>query len=290
MRIRQFPALPHPQNAADWVTQYWNIALGRPVDDVRDAWLLGPIGRPGENAETFMDRLATERGLRILRNKSGSGLLDDVHPFGPGVSAGIKAFYTRTSDFAVSARTRWSPLFSALGGLVSGIFSRRVQQLCLPRGREESPVQIRSEVITLAHDDGRPVHRVWYRRDRSTGAVIFYGIYASCRMPSGEYGLKVVLPLPHGSATVVFRVSGNSGQDLTLVSSGKTCGDPGFYFLVEDRNGRLWKHYLPSFRERITFSEDATGQLRAHHAMSLWHLPVYHMDYTLTEGPKGASD
>ncbi|MBN8249664.1 MAG: hypothetical protein J0L84_19770, partial [Verrucomicrobia bacterium] len=231
-----------------------------------------------------------EQGLQIQRHVPGSGLLEEVDQLGVAMSAGIEAFYTRTSDFEMTAHTRWNPIFSALGGLVSGIFSRRVQQLRLPRGREASPVRIESEVIMLADAAGRPVYRVWYRRNRCTGAVIFYGIYAACRIPSGESCLKVILPLPHGSATVVFRVSGATGEGLTLLSSGKTYGDPGFYFLVQDRDGKVWKHYLSSFREQITFSEHTSGQLRAHHAMSLWHLPVYEMDYTITERSKGTGD
>jgi len=280
-------AFPNPQNPADWVSQYWNILLGRPVDETLDQWLLGPIGQPGECAETFMDRLAGEQGLRVQRDVSGIGLLDEVGPFGVSMSAGIEAFYTRTSDFEMTARTEWNPLFSALGHLVSGIFSRRVRQLHLPRGRGASSVLIESDIIALADAAGRPVHRVWCRRDRAAGTVIFYGIYTSCRIPSGERCLKVILPLPHGSATVVFGLSGDADRGLTLHSSGRTYGDPGFYFLVRDRNGRLWKHYLRSFREKIAFSEGARGQLRAHHSMSLWRLPVYEMDYTITKRPDG---
>jgi|TARA_B110000495_G_C22946852_1_gene554347 hypothetical protein len=44
-------ALPESQNVLDWVTQLWNIALGRKVDADEDHWLLGPIGGIGGIAD-----------------------------------------------------------------------------------------------------------------------------------------------------------------------------------------------------------------------------------------------
>ena len=92
--------------------------------------------------------------------------------------------------------------------------------------------------------------------------------------------MKAIFPLPRGSATVVFHVGSDSKGNLELLSSGKIDGDPGFYFLVEDRR-TLWKHFLPSMKERIFVSEDEGCNLKAEHTMSLWSLKVYSMSYRI---------
>lgn len=281
-------ALPHPQNAADWVTQSWNIALGRRMDSAADGWLQGPIGKPGETAETFIERLAAEENLHVARNVPGTGLLEDFSIFGVAVHPAIAAFYTRTTAFEMRARTRWNPVFAGLGALVAGIFSRRIQQLHLPGNRTASALGITSEIITLSDAAGRPVYRVWYRRIRESGEVIFYGIYTHCQIPSGEHCLKVIFPLPHGSATVVLRLLGAPDGSLTLLSEGQTYGDPGFYFLVEDRAGARWKHHLRGFREKLVVSAAPGGQLEARHSMSLYRLPVYEMRYEITGTERAA--
>ena len=69
--------------------------------------------------------------------------------------------------------------------------------------------------------------------------------------------------------------------NLELRSKGKQFGDPGFYFLVEDRKGTLWSHYLPSFHERIFVYEDEEGVIRADHSMSLWQCKAYDLHYKM---------
>ena len=54
-------ALPKPQAPQDYLTQLWNIALGRRVDE-GDAWLLGPIG---EVVECGVPLLAADGRLVI---------------------------------------------------------------------------------------------------------------------------------------------------------------------------------------------------------------------------------
>lgn len=279
---------PEPQHPADWFTQWWNMVRGKRVDQNRDAWLLGPIGKPGETAETFVARIAAEERLRVERN--GTGLLDGWDRFGVGVNPRITAFYTRTKDFEIEARNAWNPMFAGLGFLVAWIFSRRIQQLNLPPSRPDPAWAIESEIICLVDGSGVPRYRVWHRRDRTTGAVIFYGIYTHCRIPSGADCIKAIFPLPHGSATVVFRVNGDDDGNLTLTSAGAADGDPGFYFLVRDRRGGFWKQYLRTFREEIAFSTGVDDILHAHHSMSLWGLPVHDMRYTMVDRRNGAPD
>ncbi|MGF1656106.1 MAG: hypothetical protein ACFCU3_03910 [Verrucomicrobiales bacterium] len=273
-------AWPHPQNPLDWLSQYWNIRCGRRVDMKEDAWLLGPIGAIGERAETFIDRIAQAEGLAT--NPAGLGLVDDLNTFDVSVKPSIKSFYERTSEFTIDAWTRWNPIFGTFGYLINRLYSRRIQQLNLPLDSLDTAGGISSEIIWLTNADNQPIYRIWHRRLRQSGEVIFYGIYTDCLLPSGRTCIKAIFPLPRGSATVIFSMSADPAGNLELLSSGKTYGDPGFYFIVEDQRGALWKHYLKSFHERLYLFEDPDGIVRADHTMSLGRNQVYGLHYKLT--------
>jgi hypothetical protein len=274
-------ALPESQNVLDWVTQLWNIALGRKVDADEDHWLLGPIGDIGGIADKFIARVAEEENLTIKRNEPASGLIDGFEGLAKPVNPDIEAFYKRTID--LDAWTQWKPIFGSLGYIVYKLFSQRIQQLNLPQNSLDTALGIKSEIISLVDDNEKTVYRVWYRRLKKTDEVVYSGIYTHCRIPSGEHCLKVIFPLPQGSATVIMRMSCDSKGNLELESKGKKYGDPGFYFLVKDRKGNLWKHYLPSFHERIFVYQDDEGTLRADHSMSLWKCRAYDLHYKMTE-------
>ena len=282
-------AFPTRQDPRDWITQYWNILLGTKVEANRDAWLMGPIGAIEEDANQFIERIAEERGLRIESNLPGSGLVDRVDDWGIPVSPAIADFYNRTTNYRLSVRTSWAPLFGRFGYLVAQLFSRRIQQLNLPR-EDDKTVAFKTEITKLTDSDGSAKYTIWNRSLKETGEVVFFGIYTSCRIPSGEYCVKASFPLPRGCATVIFRPERDMEGNLLLVSSGKKCGDPGFYFLVEDGRGCLWKHYLPAVRESILISESADGSLKAEHTMKLWWLKVFSMIYRITQEQKVASD
>ena len=274
-------AFPSIQNPLDWTTQCWNIAMGSRVNADDATWLAGPIGGIGETAEEFIERMARENNLAIRRNAPGTGLLESFDGWGMAVNARVADFYRRTSDYEFEVRSTWKPVFGSLGYLVARLFSRRVRQLDLPRVANSETTKFRSEIIKLVDGDGHEAHTIWYRTLEKTGEVVFYGIYGTTRMPSGERCVKAVFPLPRGNATVIFRVKSDPHGNLELLSSGRSHGDPGFYFLVEDRLGCLWKHYLPSMRESIRVRDSGDGNLEAEHSLTLWSLAVYKMWYRI---------
>jgi len=276
-------ALPKAQNPLDWTTQLWNIALGKKVIHEEDEWLLGPIGDIGGIADRFVSRVAEQQNLHEKRNVEGSGLVDQFDALNGPLNPKIEDFYKRTMTYDLDAWTQWKPFFGSLGYLVNKLFSKRIQQLNLPQQSLDTALGIKSEIISLLNDEGETVYRVWFRRLKRTGEVIYSGIYTKCRIPSGERCLKVIFPLPQGSATVVMRLHVDSEGNLELESKGEKYGDPGFYFLVEDRMGQMWKHYLPSFHERIFVYEDEEGILRADHSMSLWRCRCYDLHYKMTQ-------
>lgn len=276
-------ALPKPQNPFDWITQLWNIALGRRVDASTDNWLVGPIGGIGGIADKFISRIAEGENLEIRRNIPGSGLIDSFDDLNQAINPRIEAFYKRTIDFDLDVWTQWKPIFGSFGYIIHRLFSKRIQQLNLPQKSLDTSLGIQSEIIGLIDPQGQTVYRIWFRRLKKTGEVVYSGIYTHCRIPSGEKCLKVIFPLPQGNATVIMRMSCDSNGNLNLDSKGKHYGDPGFYFLVEDRKGIMWKHYLPGFHEQIFVYEDDEGVLRADHSMNLWKYRAYDLHYKIKE-------
>lgn len=273
-------AFPVRQDLRDWATQYWNILLGRRVDAKADAWLVGPIGAVGEDAAGFVERVARDRGLRIERGRPGAGLVESLEDWGVAVRPAIAEFYRHTADYRFSVRTSWRPVFGPLGYLVAHLFSRRVQQLNVPR---DGAVEFDTEIIKLVREDGEPEFTIWHRSLRETGEVVFCGIYASCRIPSGGFCVKAIFPLPQGNATVLFRPEVDARGNLRLVGSGRKDGDPGFYFLVEDGRGCLWKHHLPSLQQTLYVAEREDGSLEAEHVLGLWSLDVFRMTYAIAK-------
>lgn len=276
-------AFPDRQNPLDWFTQFWNITLGKKVDHQQDAWLLGPIGKIAENSEQFIQRLATESGLSIQRDVIGVGLVDHFDGWGIPINASVREFYTKTSDYDLEVRSSWRPIFGSLGYLVAKLFSRRIQQLNLPHVGHNEVVAFKSEIIKLLDGDGNAKYTIWHRSLKDTDEVVFYGIYTSCRAPSCEFCIKAVFPLPRGNATVVFRLESDANGNLELLSKGKKDGEPGFYFLVEDKRGCLWKHFLPHFHESIYVSEGDGTAMDAVHSLTLWSFKVYRMTYRITK-------
>jgi len=280
---------PKTQNPFDWITQSWNILLGRITDVATDAWLLGPIGCVKEHSDDFIMRLASDKQLSIAVNAPGAGLMENMDEWPVAVGEKIEDFYLRTSVYHFEVRTAWKPVFGSLGYLIARMFSRRIQQLNLPGNTTNEPMEISSDIIQLLDDGGKVHYTIWRRSVRDTGEVVYFGIYTTCQIPSGEICVKVIFPLPCGNATVIFRAESYGNHKLLLDSSGKTYGDPGFYFLVEDCKGVLWKHFLPSFRERILVSENDQGELTAEHTLKLWSFHVYRMVYSMTEGSQSTS-
>ena len=279
-----FPRLQAPQ---DWLSQCWNITVGRRIKSGNDDWLLGPTGNIGGIADHFIAGLAQSEGLTIHRNEKNAGLMDSFESFAgiENLNRKIARFYQNTSDYDFDVWTQWKPIFGSFACLVAKLFTQRIQQLNLPQAPLETSYGIKSEIIILRDETGRRCYTIWFRRSKKSGEVIYAGVYSDCEIPSGEKCLKIIFPLPQGSATVIMRLSTDSRGNLELLSKGKTYGDPGFYFIVEDSKAVKWKNYLRSFHERIFVYEDSEGVLRADHSMSVWGLKAYELHYKLTRRP-----
>lgn len=282
-----------PQRLQDWLSQRWVMFRGRRVDPNQIDWLMGPFGNVDVIADKYVQRLAAEENLQIQRHTRGAGLIQSADHF--GLAADDRArlrpevidFYQRTADHDLEVWTEWNPIFCPFAGLLHKLYSRRLQQLNLPLRPLDTSRGIASEILQLRCSQTNCVrYTIWYRVLKSSGQVIYSGVYCTCRLPDGRPCVKVVFPLPRGNATVMMSIDVGPRGELILTSSGQRFGDPGFYFLLIDRKQRHWAQYIRSFREKITVFVDDENVLRADHLLTLWGFRVLQLHYKMT--PKAA--
>ncbi|MBU2946667.1 hypothetical protein [Zobellia uliginosa] len=275
------------QKFQDWFTQQWAIVWGRRIEPDDVPWLMGPFGDLGTIADDFFVKLAEKEGLTIQRNITSQGLIPSIEKLNlsdtdlAGLSQKVINFYEKTGAYNLNFSVNWNPFFRIFGMLVNILFSHRIDQLNIPTNHTKDANTIHSEIITLTDTRTKEVkYTIWFRTDKTSGRVIYSGVYSTCTLPSGETCVKAVFPLPKGNATVIMSPKVENNGGLTLDSSGKRFGDAGFYFLVNDSKGRFWSQYVGSFRDRLNIypSEE---RILAEQTLTLWHCRVLTFKYLI---------
>jgi hypothetical protein len=281
------------QRFQDWFTQQWVILRGRKIDPETESWLVGPFGGLNGIGEEFILQLAEKEKLVVHRKVKSTGLLSSVNELGLSesdlaiLSKEVIAFYEQTGRYKLSFRVKWKRGFKFFGGLVNSLFSDRIHQLYIPTKNIDGIEVLDSEIITLnAPNSNEPVFTIWFRRLKTSGKVIFSGVYGTCTLPSGKKCVKAVFPLPNGNATVILEPIVQQNGALALVSSGDKFGDPGFYFLLKDSKNNYWAQYIQSFRDRLTINilED---YLSAEQILTLWGREVLRINYKIDKEEEG---
>jgi len=275
------------QKLQDWVTQQWVIIRGRKIDHQDFSWLMGPIGNMGGIGEAFIVQLAEKEGLIVRRNVESVGLIPSIDHLDLSdrelqrLSASVVDFYENTSKYDLQITVQWNPFFRIFGTLVGKLFSNRINQLNIPTQDLDDSESITSELLTLVDPkSNKTVHTVWFRTFEATGQVIYSGVYGTCKLPSGQTCIKAVFPLPNGNATVLMVPSVGENGELILESSGRSFGEAGFYFLLNDSKGDHWAQFIKSFRDRLTVREER-GQILAEQTLTLWHRRVLQFRYRI---------
>ena len=273
----------------DWLTQSWVRMTGRRIDLHDMQWLDGPVGPPRGIGSSFFEDLAAREGLEVRRD-GARGLVGDfsaleADDFAPAqVHRSVVDFYARTSQYNLDAWAEWRGVFRPFGWLLSRIFSRRLQQLNVPLSGLDTSRGMTSHVIQLVDPDTQTVrHTAWVRELLGSGDVLYAGEYSLATIP-GRQGrcVRVVFPLPNGNAMVVMRPEAHPDGSLSVVSAGRAFGDPGFYFTVHDRHGRVWARYLRALKESIRVFPMENGAVRADHVLTLWGATFLRLHYRLT--------
>lgn len=275
------------QKFQDWCTQQWVILWGRKIEPEHHSWLMGPFGDLNGIGEQFINELVEKENLVIERDSVSRGLIPSITAFDLApddlsrLSRKVIAFYENTSNYNLRFGLQWSPLFKVFGKLVNMLFSSRINQLNIPTENIADKESLTSEIIALRNPNtNEVVYTIWLRKFKTSGKVIYSGLYGTCKLPSGETCLKATFPLPKGNATVIMSIGVGVDGELILNSSGRKFGDAGFYFLLQDRKGAYWSQYIRSFRDRLTVCE-RENSLTAEQVLTLWNQTVVRFNYTM---------
>jgi hypothetical protein len=277
------------QKFQDWFTQQWVILWGRKINPNEYLWLIGPFGELNGIGEDFIFQLALKENLAVIRNTTSKGLLQSISKLNlteidiKNLSLKVIDFYEKTADYDLKLNVKWNPFFKIFGYLVNRLFSQRINQLNIPTENIKESENLLSEIIELISNENQELkYTIWLRKFKSTGKVMYSGIYTTCTLPSSKTCIKAIFPLPKGNATVILKPSVGEKNELILDSSGVKFGDAGFYFLLNDTRGNYWSQYIKSFTDKLIVSEE-NENLVARQTLKLWNIKVANFEYRMTK-------
>ena len=280
----------------DTITQLWVRTTGKKIDPELYAWLIGPVGETRIIGDTFIHRLAEKENLETYVNPHGSGLLESMDDLGitpaerSRLNPRVADFYENTSAYDFEVWSEWRGIFKPFGKMLYAIFSKRLQQLNLPQRPIDTAKGLKSDIIKLKTGEGRTRWTIWYRTIKSTGDVIYSGVYTTCNNPAYEHPLlKVIFPLPNGNASVVMTKKVEEDGALLLASDGKKFGDNGFYFTLTDGKGNYRARFVKSMHEWIRVYEDEEKVLRADHVLHFYGVRFLKLHYRMNPKRRDAS-
>lgn len=272
----------------DWLTQLWVKATGRKVKFKDYEWIAGPTGSPKVIADEYIHRLADELSLEVVKNETERGLVEDFKQFNlkpedfNRLDPEVLRFYGETSSYDFEIWSKWNKFWEPFGRLLAMIFSKRLKQLNVPLDPLDTAFGLDSEVIKLKDTSGEVIYTIWYRKLVKTGEVIYSGTYGLCCPPNETTAcLKVIFPLPNGSATVILKPIVNDDGSFTLLSKGKRIGDAGFYFVLRKDDETGWLRYVKNMHESLRVYTDDRGILRTDHVLNLWGSKFLHLHYKM---------
>jgi len=161
--------------------------------------------------------------------------------------------------------------------------SRRMDQLNFPISSMEVAKGMTSEIVQLREpNSGKLAYTGWLRRFRSTGKVIYAGLYSETQMP-GEANpcVKVTFPC-YGSSSVYLRPCAYADGTFGLVSTGGAFGRSGFYRIVES-GGDHWRvRNFKTLHELFHVYVDEEEILRTDHEITFVGLTILKLHYKMT--------
>ena len=251
-------------------------------------WLHCHLGKPGLIGTGVYQRIAQEEHLQ-LRNSPHAGLIPDFGALrGPSfdpdaVHPRVRHFYEHAAEYQMEV---WSEVYFVgrffLWVLVE-FLSRRMDQLNFPISSLEVAKGMASEVIQLIEPgSGKLLYTGWLRRLKSSGRVIYAGVYSTTQVPQEENPcVKVTFPC-RGSANVYLRPLAHSDGSFGLDSSGSAFGRSGFYRIVESGSDHWRVRNFRSLHELFHVYVDEENILRTDHRISFVGLTILRLHYKMT--------
>ena len=263
-------------------------ATGRRIRKSDAPWLHCYLGTPGLIGTGVYQRIAQEEHLQ-LRNSPNAGLITDFEVLrGPSfdpdaVHPRIRHFYEHAAEYQMEV---WSEVYLVgrffLWVLVE-FLSRRMDQLNFPISSLEVAKGMASEVIQLIEPaSGQLLYTGWLRRLKSSGRVIYAGVYSTVRVPEEENPcVKVTFPC-RGSANVYLRPVAHPDSSFGLDSSGSAFGKSGFYRIVASGQDHWRVRNFRSLHELFHVYVDEENILRTDHKISFVGLNILRLHYKMT--------
>ena len=254
-------------------------------------WLAGPLGGRERIGTEIYERVAQAEGL-LIRRPANAGLLENFNllrgpNFNPdSVHPDIRHFYEHAAEYQLEVWSEVSLTGRFFLWLLVEFISRRMDQLNFPISSLEVAKGMTSEVAQLVEPaTGRIVNTGWLRRLKSSGRVIYAGLYSATQLPN-EAGpcVKVTFPC-RGSANVYLTPVAHADGSFGLVSSGSAFGRTGFYRMIDGGPDHYIVRHVRSLRELFHVYVDAEGVLRTDHTVFFLGLSIIRLHYKMTRVP-----
>jgi hypothetical protein len=267
----------------------WLVRLtGRRIRKTDAPWLDCVLGKPGVIGTGVYQRIGQEEKLE-LSQPPDAGLIEDFAALrGPSfdpdqVDPRVRHFYEHAALYRLQV---WSEVYFAgkfVLWLLVEFISRRMDQLNFPISSLEVAKGMTSEIVRLREPStGRLVHTGWLRRFKSTGKVIYAGLYSIARVPDeANPCVKVTFPC-YGSSSVYLRPSANPDHSFQLDSSGSGFGRSGFYRIVESGPDHWRVRNFRSLHELFHVYVDEENILRVDHKISFVGLTILRLHYQMS--------
>jgi hypothetical protein len=271
----------------EWFIEILVRVTGKRIRKSDAPWLDCFLGKPGLIGTGIYERIAAESGLRIRAPKD-AGLLSSFGSLrGPSfdpftIRPEIRDFYEHAALYQLEVWTEVSLTGRFFLWLLVEFISRRMDQLNFPISSLEVAKGMSSEVLQLFDPhSGATQATGWLRRLKSSGNVIYAGIYSVVSVPGEENPcVKVTFPC-RGSANVYLRPVAHPDGSFGLDSSGSAFGRSGFYRVV-DAGPNHWRvRNFTTLHELFYVYVDQEGVLRVDHTVSFLGLTIIRLHYKM---------
>lgn len=266
----------------------WVRLTGKLVRKNQSPWLGAPLGGKEPIGTGIYERVAQREGL-ILRTPPDAGLLPNFNALrGPecnpdSVHPDIRHFYEHAAQYRLDVWSEVSLTGRFFLWLLVEFISRRMDQLNFPISSLEVCKGMTSEVVQLIEPASeRVVYTGWLRRLKSSGRVIYAGLYSTTQLPDEPNPcVKVTFPC-RGSANVYLKPVAHPDGSFGLVSSGASFGRTGFYRMIDGGPDHWIVRHVRSLRELFHVYVDGEGVLRTDHTVFFLGLSIIRLHYRMT--------
>jgi hypothetical protein len=266
----------------------WVRLTGKSIRDGQAPWLDAPLGEKGRIGTAIYERIAQAEHLesRVLPD---AGLIPDFNALrGPSfdpsaIHPAIRHFYEHAAQYHLDVWTEVSLTGRFFLWLLVEFISRRMDQLNFPISSLEVARGMSSQIVQLVDPQTAAIRYTgWLRRLKSSGHVIYAGLYSTVRVPGEENPcVKVTFPC-RGTANVYLSPVQDPDGSFGLDSSGSAFGRSGFYRIVAGGPDARRVRYVKTLHELFHVYLDSENVLRVDHKVSFLGITIIRLHYKMT--------